>query len=213
MTSITVCGTAHVAVAPDRATLSLGLTHVASTASSALAVVAERSQLLAEVLSEIGFTDHDWTTQGIAAAEEWEWRDNTNTKVGYRATTGVIVRVVDLDRVSALLSRAVDEAAAEIRDVSWSVSENNPARRALLGAAAIDATHRADAYAEALGLQRGVVEEVSDLPIVPRSGIRQESSLFAARSKAADSSIQMNINPGEIDLEASVHVRFATLPH
>lgn len=211
MTSITVCGTAHVAVAPDRATLSLGLTHVAATSSAALAVVAERSQLLAEVISELGFAAGDWTTQGIAVAEEWEWRQDTNTKVGYRATTGVIVRVVDLDRVATLLSRAVDEAAAEIRYVSWSVSENNPARRALLGAAAVDATHRADAYAEALGLQRGVVEEVSDLPITPRSTMQLESDLFGARAKAADSPIHMNINPGEIDLQTSVYVRFATL--
>jgi uncharacterized protein YggE len=213
MTSITVRGTAHVAVAPDRATLNLGLTHVATTSSSALEVVAERSQRLADLIGELGFTDTDWTTQGVAVAEEWEWHNETNTKVGYRATTGVSVRIVDLERVAPLLSRAVDDASAEVRDLRWSVSKNNPARRALLGAAAVDATHRADAYAEALGLQRGAVEEVSDPPIASSSSLQPESNLFAMRSKSADSSITMNVNPGEIDLEASVHVRFATLAH
>jgi len=213
MTSITVRGTSHAAVAPDRATLTLGLTHVATTASAALEVVAERSQNLAAVLGVLGFADADWTTQGVAVTEEWEWHNDTNTKVGHRATTGVIVRVVDLERVAPLLSRAVDDASAEVRDLRWSVSENNPARRALLGAAAVDATHRADAYAEALGLQRGAVEEVSDLPIASGSGFQPEMGLFASRSKSADAAIPMNVNPGEIDLEASVHVRFATLPH
>ena len=95
MTSITVRGTSHASVAPDRATLNLGLTHVATTASAALDVVAERSHLLAEVLAELAFADADWTTQGVAVSEEWEWHADTNTKVVSESLLGGMVVVLD----------------------------------------------------------------------------------------------------------------------
>jgi len=75
------------------------------------------------------------------------------------------------------VSRAVEDAQAEVRDLRWSVSDDNPARRELLGAAAVDATHRADAYAEALGLRRGTVEDVSDLPLTASSGFQPEQAM------------------------------------
>jgi uncharacterized protein YggE len=109
---------------------------------------------------------------------------DANTRVGFRATTGITVKIVDFDRIAPLLQRAVDDADAEIRNLQWVVSENHPARHTPLGAAAIDATHRADAYAEALSLQRGPVEVVSDLPMVASPSARPEMAMM--RSKSAD---------------------------
>lgn len=212
MTSITVCGHGQLGVAPDRASVDLGLAHVARTSSLALDVIGGRARQLADLLTELGFPRLDWVTQGVSVTEEWEWRRDTNTKVGYRATSGVIVRVGDLDKVAELLSRAVDEVPAYVRSLRWSVSADNPLRRVLLAAAATDAIYRADAYADALGLQRGAVEEVSDVPLTSNADPQQAADLFASRSKATETSVTTSVNPGEIELEASVYVRFATIP-
>ncbi|MCU1394742.1 MAG: hypothetical protein JWM34_3170 [Ilumatobacteraceae bacterium] len=210
MASITVRGSAITSVAPDRATLDLGLTHVAVTSSAALAEVARQSADVEAVLIRFGLPGTAWSTQGVSVAEEWEWRNDTNTRVGYRATTGVTATLIALDSVAPLLSAAVDEADAQIRDLRWSVSAEHPARRELLAGAALDAVQRADAYADALGLQRGAVEEVSDLPI--SSGFVVAPMQAMARSKAADTGPTMSVNGGLIELHASVDVRFTTLP-
>lgn len=210
MASITVCGTADDSVAPDRATLELGLTHIGVASSGAMATVATQSQCLERVLGDAGFVPADWSTQGVTLAEEWEWKNDTNTRVGFRASSGVTVRIVDLERIAPLLQAAVDDADAQVRDLRWAVSDHHPARSALLGAAALDAVHRADAYAEALGLQRGAVEEVSDLPMVSAPG--PQPMVMMARSKAADNAPTLSVSGGQITLHASVYVRFTTLP-
>lgn len=124
--------------------------------------------------------------------------------------SGVTMRIADLDRVGSLLQATVDDADAQIRDLSRSVSDHHPALAALLGTATLDAVHRADASADALGLQRGAVDEVSDLPIVASPG-RQPMAMMV-RAEAADSSQTMSVSGGQIDLHAAVHVRFTTLP-
>jgi uncharacterized protein YggE len=208
--SITVAGQAVAAVTPDRATLDLGLTHVGLTASAAMDAVAARSNGLQRLLGELGFEAADWSTQGISLGEEWQWKNEENVLVGHRATTGITVTITAFERISTLLQRAVDDAGAQIRNLHWLVSAQHPARRTLLGAAATDAVARADAYAEALGLQRGAVEEVSDLPIAAAPEPRPMPA--AMRLKAADSGPPLNVNAGEIELQATVFIRFTTLP-
>lgn len=211
MASIIVCGQAASSVTPDRASLDLGLTRVAPTASAAMDEVAARSQDLEQVLGSLGFVAADWSTQGINLAEEWQWKNEANTLVGHRATTGITVTITAFERIATLLQRSVDETGAQIRNLQWSVSDRHPARRALLGAAAIDATQRADAYADALGLLRGAVEEVSDLPITSSPG-PQPVGAGSLRAKMADAAPPMSVNAGEVDLRAVVYVRFTTLP-
>lgn len=212
MATVTVSGTSHASVRPDRATLDLGLTHVDLTSSAAMDEVARRSNELADRLRTLGFEDRSWSTQGINLAEEWEWKHDTNTRVGYRATSGITVTIEDLDRVSPLLRTAVDDAGAQVRSLQWSVANDNPAREALLGAAALDARRRATAYVTALDLELGAVEEISDLPISSSSPQRAAAGETMLRmAKVANDGDGMAVNPGEIELTASVHVRFGTV--
>ncbi|MEO6124311.1 MAG: SIMPL domain-containing protein [Ilumatobacteraceae bacterium] len=214
MASVTVFGTSRASVRPDRATLDLGVTHVAVTSSTAMDKIAEQTRLLAELLVSLGFEERSWSTQGVSLAEEWEWKNETNTRVGYRATSGVTVTIVDLGLVSALLRAAVDDAGAQVRDLQWHIAADNPAREALLGGAALDAKRRATAYVTALDLALGAVEEISEVAIGSTPSPRPAGAEMMLRSaKASDSSAGMAVNPGEIELTASVFVRFGTVPN
>lgn len=210
MASITVCGTAHRSVAPDRARLDLGLTHVAPTASAAMGEISDRSQQIATMLTELGFASTDWSTQGVSVAEEWEWKNETNTRVGFRASATVSVNIADFDRIAPLLAAAVDDAGAQIRSLTWSVSPTHTIRHELLAAAAAEAEHRAIAYAVALRLRLGAIEEISDVPISPSPRAAGGEVMMMRAAKMADSA-PMNVNAGEVELSASVFVRFATL--
>ncbi len=210
MGSVTVCGNAHRSVAPNRATLDLGLTRVAPTATAAIDDIAARSHQLESVLSALGVTPGDWTTQALSLTEEWEWKNDTNTNVGFRATAGITVRLVVFGQLAQLVRAAVDECGAQVRGLTWSVSADHAARLELLVEAAIDARRRAEAYVTALDLQLGAIEQISESPI---TGADPTAPMPMFRSaKTADSGDAMSVNAGEIELTASVHVRFVAMP-
>ena len=90
----------------------------------------------------------------------------------------------------------------------WRVDADNPARAALLGAAARDALVRATAYADALGLRLGEVELISEVPLVPEPSPQPRTMMAAA--KMADS-VELSVSSGTVELNAEVYVRFAIL--
>lgn len=213
MTSVVVCGSARRLVQPDRAILALGLSIVAKDAATALDQVAASSTQLSDILDAAGIRAEDRTTNGVGVAEEWEWRKDTNTLVGHRASTSVSIVLTDMSLIAPLLREAVGTGSAQVRGLTWHVDAYNPAHHELLGEAARDARRRATAYVEALGLSLGNVELISEAPISvgdPGAGPVQESApmMMKARGGAAEVAVQ----PGQIELSSEVHVRFAVLP-
>ncbi len=213
MSSVVVTGTARQLVQPDRVSVGLGLSAVAADAATALDQVSARSITLRDRLAELGFAERDWVTDGVSVSEEWEYRRDTHTLVGHRATTAVTVtidRPDRMDRLAPLLRVAVGQTGAQVRDLRWQVDDTNPVRHELLGRAALDARRRAAAYAEALGLTLGAVELVSESPIAggPPPGDARPVAMMARADAPAP---EMAVSGGQIELAARVHVRFATL--
>jgi hypothetical protein len=205
MSSVIVCGTAVRSVQPDRATVSLGISQVTADAATAINEIATRSQLLEALVGELGFDRTAWVTDGVRVAEEWQWQNDSNVLVGYRATSGITVTVRQLQLVGPLLQRAVTSCAATIRSLLWHVDDDNPVRIELMGDAARDARDRAGAYAAALGMQVGNVELISESPI---DAGRPPVEMMMARSTKAESD-SMSVNEGVVEVRAEVHVRFA----
>lgn len=207
MPSVTVRGSALAAVTPDRAELSLALTHLAPDAASALDEISSRSQTLEQILTTLGFGSEDWATDGVQIAEEYQWQKESNVLMGHRATTALTVTVRSTELVSTIIREGVTTAGASVRSLVWRVDADNPARAALLGAAARDARVRAAAYAAALGLQLGEVELISEAPIAAENPPSPQPRMAMA-AKMADSGPELSLNGGRIELNAEVYVRF-----
>jgi uncharacterized protein len=216
MANVTVCGSATASVRPDRVVVQLGLTHVAADAGAALDEVAQRSQRLQNLLVTLGFTESDWVTEGVQVAEEWQWRNDSNVLVGYRATSGIATTVRAFEIVGTFIRDAVRECGANVRELSWRVDPDNPTRSELLGRAAHDARRRAQAYTAALGLRLGEVELISESPIgaspAPNNSGSGEVMMAMRMAKGADMGDPISVSGGVIDLVAEVYVRFAILP-
>ena len=209
MSSVTVRGSAVAAVTPDRAEVSLALSHLASDAATALDRLAERSQQLATMLVSHGFQPADWATEGVQVAEEHQWKNDTDVVVGYRATTAIAVTVRSTELVSSVIRDGVTGAGADVRHVAWRVDAHNPARRELLGQAALDARVRAAAYVEALGLALGEVELISEIPPAAEPGPTPRAMM--AMAKGAGDSAELSMSGGLVELSAEVFIRFAIL--
>ncbi len=209
MASVTVCGTAVASLTPDRAELCLALSHLAADAPTALAEIARRSQQLEGVLAAHGLQRADWATDGVQVGEEYQWRNDANVLVGYRAGTALTVTVRSIDLVGAVIGDGVTTAGASVRSLTWRIDADNPARRALLGEAARDARVRATAYAEALGLRLGEVDEISEAPLV-NTPSPMPLMAMAMAAKMSDG-VQVAVSGGLVELSADVNVRFALL--
>jgi uncharacterized protein YggE len=210
MASVTVRGTAAASVTPDRAELSLEVSHRAKDAAAALDHVAAHSQQLEDILLRHGLGHDDWATEGVQVGEDIEWRNNQQVRVGFVASTAITVTVRSLDLVGVVVRDTVTEAGAGVRRLSWRVDRDNPARRALLADAARDARVRATAYAEALDLLLGEVELISEAPINPEPNPLLRA-VAAPMMDAAKMGGEVEVSAGLVELSADVHVRFALL--
>jgi uncharacterized protein YggE len=209
MASVIVRGTAAASVTPDRAELSLEVAHRAADAATALDEVAAMSGRLVDVLESHGIDRASWATDGVQVGEEYQWRDNQQVMTGFRAATGITVTVGGADLVGAIVRDTVGGTGASVRNLAWKVDRDNPARRALLAAAALDARVRATSYADALGLRLGEVELISETPIVPDAP--QPRMMVAAMDSAKVGGTEVEVSSGLVELTADVHVRFALL--
>ena len=210
MATVTVCGSASATVRPDDVVIGFGLNHLAGDAAAALAEVAGRTQRLTTVLADHGVKPDDWVTNGVHVAAAYEWRNDANTLVGYRATTGVTATLRELDLVGAMITDAVVRADAEMQGLTWRVDPGNPARRALLGEAAVDARIRAEAYVAALGLRLGAVESISEF--APSAGPSPSAPVMTRHAKAFADSPPPEVSGGRTQLSADVIVVFSVLP-
>lgn len=212
MATVTVCGSASATVRPDDVVIGFGLNHLAGDAAAALDEVAARTQRLTSVLAEHGLSPDDWVTNGVHVAAAYEWRNDANTLLGYRASSGVSATLRQLERVGALISAAVTRCDAEMQGLTWRVDPDNPARRALLGEAAIDARIRAEAYVTALGLRLGAVESISEFapggggPAAPTAPVMRRSAKVFADAPP------LEVSGGQAQLGADVYVTFSVLP-
>jgi uncharacterized protein len=212
MSSVTVRGSAHASVRPDSVVVQLTVSHLDNDAGKALDEVAQRTQRLENLLVTVGLTKADWVTEGVQVGEEWQWRNDANVLVGYRATSGVAATLRDFAVVGALIRDAVRDCSAQVRALQWLVDPDNPTRSDLLGLAARDARRRATAYTSALGLRLGEVEAISESPLDhggPTVGMADAVSFRSAKAGGGD---EMSVSGGLLDLTADVHVRFAILP-
>lgn len=212
MASVIVCGSARRLVQPDHAVVRLRVSIVAATASAALRQVSTDTAALTEVLDRLGIERSAWITDGVSLADEWEWRKDTNVLVGQRASTAVTVTLGDTTLLAELLGRGVTDAGAKIDGIRWHVDADNPVRHELLGEAAIDARRRAEAYAQALGLQLGAVELISEAPI-GQPPVGGGPAAMPMRAMAASADVpEMSVSAGQVELAGDVHVRFSLLP-
>lgn len=134
--------------------------------------------------------------------EELARRSNEPEIVGYRATNVVRVTVEDLARLGSVVDAAIAAGANEVRGISFGLQDELPHRIIALQRAVEAAAQKARAAASALGVRITEPLEVREQGgFVP---YRELDAGVARAGLAADTPIE----PGEIQIEASVEVQF-----
>lgn len=196
---ITVTGEGVVAAAPDMATISLGVQHMADTPEIAMMQTAQASQAVVSRLKMMGIAEADMQTSNLSLHQVENYDRNNQPRIeGYRASNSLRVQVRDLDQLGPVLTAVLQDGANNFGGLSFGLSEPRPAQDAARQAAVKDALAKAALYAEAAGVELGNVVSISE-------GGGHDAPMPMMRMEMAVGS-DMAVEAGELSLNQQVTV-------
>lgn len=161
---VRVSGEGQSMVAPDLATVSVGVTTQAPTAAQAMADNSARQARVIEAARGLGIAAEDLQTQALNLSPVQDYsRENQPPVVrGYQAQNIVSVRMHDIAKLGGLLDALVGAGATDVQGVVFSREDDGAARDAARTEAVLDARRRAEVMARAAGRQLGPLLSLSE---------------------------------------------------
>ncbi|PPB79863.1 hypothetical protein LV82_02420 [Albidovulum inexpectatum] len=196
-----VTGAGQVEVAPDMATITLGVVTEAPGADDAMAA---NSRALAEVIQRLtlaGVAARDIQTSSLSVSPQWtrpEDRDDAPRIAGYRVQNMVTVRIRDLELLGGVLDSVVQGGANQLVGLTLGIADPHEAMNEARRRAVADAIGRAQVLAQASGVKLGPIVSISE------GGSGMPQPMFKAEAAFAGRAMDVPIAAGELTVEASV---------
>jgi uncharacterized protein len=198
---ITVNASGKVDAAPDEAALELGVETQASDAKTALAQNAERLNRVLDALRKAGVSKDDLRTSSVSL---WPQRDSDGMSVTGYSAQNTVSATVDVAKAGGAIDAAVGAGANVVGGPSLSVGDRDELYRKALKNAVEAARAKAEAIADAAGVEVGRVTAV-----VESAGHAQPPPMPYALEAARAGDASTPIEPGKQAIEATVTVTFA----
>ncbi|PDW01569.1 SIMPL domain-containing protein [Candidatus Viridilinea mediisalina] len=202
MRQVTVIGQGEVKLAPDQATVQIGVESRANTTREALDQNSAQAQAIMEQIKQLGVEERDIQTSGFNIYANYS--DNGRTVTGYTVSNNVLVTIRNLDQAGALLDQVVSAGANRIYGINFGLSDPESALAQARDAAVANARERAERLAQGSGASIGSVlvisENIGSDPVMPMPAMM--------RSEALDAGAAVPIEPGEQSFRARVQVTY-----
>jgi uncharacterized protein len=170
--TVSVSGHGEVNVAPDTASLAIGVDVTQPTLSEAQAQATAQATAVIATLKAAGIADKDIQTTyyNITILRDTSRHADPNEITGYEITNQLDVTVRDTAILGKLLDDAVKAGANDVSGVSFYVDDQTAAAREARRLAVADARTKAEELATAAGLTLGPVvfiTEGTQAPLLP----------------------------------------------
>ncbi len=151
-TTLSLSAYGEAKIAPDMATIDLGVETTAPTAAAAMRANAERMARVVAALKSAGIEGRDLQTSNLSLSPQYSYEQNRPARLtGYQAANQLTVTVRDLTRLGAAADAVVGAGANTISSIAFGlanpVSAENTARIAAVKAL----EDKASLYAQAVG--------------------------------------------------------------
>ncbi|MEZ5175629.1 MAG: SIMPL domain-containing protein [Acidimicrobiia bacterium] len=205
-TGISVSGKGEVTGTPDTLTMTFGVSVRRDSVADAVAVAADKADALISALKANGVAEEDIQTANYSVYPQYDWRNETQTLIGYEVNNQVIVKIRDLDTAGAVIDAATAAGGNEttVQGVSFSIEDNDALIEAARQAAWNDAQDKAEQLASLAGVTLGAPTMISETFAPQPQPFAYDSIAFA---EAADGATP--ISPGEQLVAVSLSVQFA----
>lgn len=139
-------------VAPDMATITLGVMTEGKTAAEAMQANAARMNAVVASLKKAGIPDKDIQTSNLNLNPQYKYQENQPPLlVGYQASNNVTVTVNDLKKLGPAVDATVNAGANQVQGISFGLQDPTAAENAAREAAVKALAAKADLYARATG--------------------------------------------------------------
>lgn len=188
-------------VAPDMASINLGVMTDGRTAAEALSANGLRMNAVMASLKKAGIAERDIQTSNLNLSPQYRYVENQPPQLtGYQVSSQVTVRVRDLKRLGAAVDATVSAGANQVNGIGFGLDDPTAAENAAREAAVKALSAKAELYARATGyrLMRLVtLSEGGGYTPQPPSPIQAMS----LRGKAEDST---SVAAGELSVRIEI---------
>jgi uncharacterized protein YggE len=201
---VIVAGESSVAVAPDYAHVTGGVTTRGKTVKEANEANAKTMTAVTAALLDSGIPQKDIQTVQFSVQPVYVSQGaNTEQRLaGFSVSNQVRVTTRQIAKVGEILDRMVAAGATDIGNIAFLVSDPSKALDQAREAAVADAQRRAEIYAHASGLTLGRVAWITEEPGYARSTMMKTLAAPAARATSVP------ISAGENELHVQITVGF-----
>ncbi len=208
--TITVTGEGKIAVTPDIAEMSFGVTTGVQTTAKVASdkVAADMAKILAAVKG-LGVEDKDIDTESFYLNPVYDWTDGRQRLRGYEATQSLRVKVRDLKKVSDVLTAATDNGANQAGGVQFTLDDPEGKKDEARTEAIANAKKKAEDLAAQLGQRLGDVQSFNENGggwYPPVMYAREAYGVGGAPT--ADMDKAMTMPSGEQDLTVTVSITY-----
>ena len=204
---ISVSGTAAISLAPDTATIVLGVEALHETVAQARADAAAAMTSIVEVLTAAGVADEDIQTQHLSIQPQYDYSSETRELIGFTVVNIVNVTIRDIDSVGAVIDQTVDAGGdlTRVQSIYFSVDDTSSYEDQLIEEAVQDATAKAQRLADLTGVTLGKPLSINYGGGVPYPVFDRSFGIAMAESAAFDTPI----SAGEVETSVTVSIIFA----
>ena len=207
--TLSVSGSGEARVAPDEATVRLGVVAQAPTARAAQEQVNRAANAALEAIRKLGVEAKDIQTSGLSLSPLYsQGRPGEEQQApritGYQANNTVTIRLEDLSKVGPVIDAGLNVGSNTLEGVVFGLRNDEAARAAALTDAVREARGKAEAIAQALKVRLVGILEVAEggisisPPPYPKYG----------RVAMAEFATDTPVSAGEVGVEASVTIRY-----
>lgn len=205
-TTLSVSAYGETEVAPNKATISLGVQTDAPTAQAAIAANAQKMSRVIAALKKGGLQDREIQTSNLSLSPQYVYQENLPPRLtGYQASNQVTITVRELSRLGQIVDATVNAGADTVGGISFGVEDQTQAENDARLEAVRALQAKADVYARATGYR------------VARLVTLNEGSSYAApppvppmmmRAEAAKYDSVTQISPGEVKVRVDVSATY-----
>lgn len=196
---VTVIGTGIVSVAPNLATIRLGVTTIDENVVLAEAENLEKMTNLINDLTNLGIEKKDIQTTSFNVFPRYDY-SNGKKFVGYEVSNIIEVTIRNFSLLSNVIYVAVNNGVTDIGSLQFKYDDLSSIEQQALELAVIDANQKTLSIIGSLPYQK----ELIPIKIVEQSesGVRPEAFMLASKSVATP------IEPGEIVISSTLQVTY-----
>jgi uncharacterized protein len=211
-----VSGMAKVAVSPDVADISIGVSTSKRTALEAVAANNAAMTELIEAIKKRGVAPKDIQTSRVSIMPQYSHPVDARPDVppeltvpkvvGYEVSNNVYVTTRDLAKIGELLDAALNAGSNQLHGISFRIDNREAVVATLREKAFDDAKAKAEVYAKRSGMVLGTVAQISeaDSGWMPSPGGPGPMMMAAPMAPGSP----MPVNPGEQEVSLSVAVSY-----